>query len=111
MKWHKPDPHVELQVKQYVATVVNGLGLRFHVYTTGDPTCYLFCPLMSGETDIEGGLQVPVKKTDLRDDIRKMLAHGYGNSSYIGGTPWTPRWIPSSGDATPAVSRTPSSGS
>lgn len=74
------DMHLEMQVKQFVATVVNGQGLRFHVYTTGDPRFYLFCPLMPGETDIEGGLQIPAKKADLRDDIRKMLAHGYGNS-------------------------------
>ena len=69
---------LECQVRQFVATVCNRTGLRFHVYTTGDPQFYLFCPLIGGGTG-EGGLQVPVKKSDLRADIRQMLAHGWGN--------------------------------
>ena len=69
---------LELGVKQYVAVVQNGTGLRFMVFTTGDPKFYLFCPL--DKDGNQGGIQIPVKRADLRDDIRRALAHGWGNA-------------------------------
>jgi hypothetical protein len=63
---------VELQVKQFVATVTNK-GMTFNVYTTGDPQFYLFKPTHNG---CEGTIDIPTKKMDLKDNIRKALAHG-----------------------------------
>ena len=68
----------ELQTKQHVAVVKNSRGNRFRVFETGDPKFYLFSTIAPDGT--EGGLQFPVRKTDLRDDIRKMLRYGCGNS-------------------------------
>lgn len=67
------------QVKQYIAIVRNGWGQRFQVFHTGDPKWYLFVPMI-GETSCVGSLQFPIEKANLRDDVRKMLAHGCGNS-------------------------------
>jgi hypothetical protein len=69
----------ELQVKQYVAMVRNSWGLRLTVFETADPKFYLFIPMV-GETSAMGDLQIPVRKADLRDDIRRALTHGVGNS-------------------------------
>lgn len=69
----------ELQVKQHVAVVVNSRGSRFRVFETGNPRYYLFSTV--SPNGVEGGLQFPVLKADLRDDIRRMLRHGCGNSS------------------------------
>jgi hypothetical protein len=68
-----------LEIKQYVAIVRSGHGSRFSVFETGDPKFYCFVPMV-GESSIMGTLQFPVKKSDLRDDICKMLRHGCGNS-------------------------------
>lgn len=67
------------QVKQYVAIVRSSTGQRFQVFITGDPKWYLFVPMI-GETSCVGSIQFPVEKSNLRDNIRKMLAHGCGNS-------------------------------
>jgi len=69
----------ELGVKQYVAVVRNHWGQRFAVFTTGDARYYLFSALL-GETSSSGGVQFPVEKRRLRDDLRRALAHGWGNS-------------------------------
>jgi hypothetical protein len=69
----------EMMVKQYIAVVQNARGARWRVFTTGNPKFYLFSALAPDGT--EGGLQFPVRKTDLRDDIRRMLQHGCGNTS------------------------------
>lgn len=64
-------------VKQYIAVVQNRVGTRFMVFQSGDERWYLFCPV-----DADGCLstnQFPVKKTDLRRDLRSALAHGWGN--------------------------------
>jgi len=62
----------ECQVKQFVGTVTNK-HTTFNVYTTGDPSYYLFKPTHNG---CEGTIDIPTKKTDLKDNIRKALAHG-----------------------------------
>lgn len=66
-------------VKQYIAVVENAWGTKLMVFQSGDEKYYLFCPL-----DPDGcqaaGLQFPVRKTDLRKEIRAMLAHGCGNT-------------------------------
>jgi hypothetical protein len=63
----------ECQAKQYVA-VVQGALSRFRVLTTGDARYYLFCPLDMPMDPF------PVLKADLRPEIRRALAHGWGNA-------------------------------
>lgn len=68
-----------MQVKQYVAIVKNpSTGTRFMVFETGDPKFYLFSQLFP-KTDISTGLQFPVLKVDLEPDVKRALAHGWGN--------------------------------
>jgi hypothetical protein len=66
------------QVKQYVAVVRSRTGMRFRVFETGDAQWYLFDPLSADDCSLCN--QFPVRKKDLRPDIRRALAHGYGNS-------------------------------
>lgn len=70
-------PH--LGVMQYVAVVRSGTGQRFRVFRTGDSKFYLFDALI-GESGMSGGLQFPVRKSDLRADIRRALANGVGTA-------------------------------
>jgi hypothetical protein len=56
-----------LMVKQYVAQV-RGRWCTFRVFTTGDERFYL------------GGLHIPILKTDLKRDVRRALANGWGNA-------------------------------
>lgn len=63
----------ELQVKQFVGTVTNKHNMTFNVYTTADPKYYLFKPTHNG---CEGTIDIPTKKMDLKDNIRKALARG-----------------------------------
>lgn len=64
----------EMQVKQYVAEVSGQFGFRFRVFTTGSDRHYLFvCAQTSA-------IQFPVKKTDLRRDVRSALASGRGRA-------------------------------
>jgi hypothetical protein len=65
-------------VKQYVAVVRNARGIRLRVFKTGDEKFYLFDPL--DENDCSRCNAFPVRKSLLRPDIRRALAHGYGNS-------------------------------
>lgn len=65
-------------VKQYVAVVANQRGQRFRVFTTGDEKFYYFDPL--GPDDCSGCIGFPVRKADLRREIRVALAKGVGNS-------------------------------
>lgn len=69
---------LNLQCKQYVAVVMGRFGIRFRVYTTGDDKFYLFDPLDAQDCSMCNAL--PVRKSDLKPDIRRALAHGYGNS-------------------------------
>lgn len=66
-------------IKQYVAVVRSGMGVRFRVFETGDPKYYMFDQLM-GETSASTGIMFPVLKKLLRDDVRRALRHGWGNS-------------------------------
>jgi len=59
------------QVQKYVAVVANRRGSRFMVFETGDDKYYLFSQLYPGPTLIQTGLQFPVLKKDLREDIRR----------------------------------------
>ena len=65
-------------VKQYVAVVRSRSGLRFRVFETGDPQFYLFDPL--DRYDCSCCNAFPVRKSDLRPEIRRALRHGWGNS-------------------------------
>jgi hypothetical protein len=71
----------EMQAKQYVAVVAGALS-RFRVLTTDSDKHYLFQPLDVAMDPF------PVLKADLRDDIRRALAHGWGNSSESDPPPW-----------------------
>jgi hypothetical protein len=63
-----------------LAVVKNSRGSRFMVFKTGDDRWYLFSQLYPGPTLIQTGLQFPVEKKELRDDIRRALANGWGNA-------------------------------
>lgn len=64
-------------VKRYVAEVKGAWGL-FQVFTTGDDRFYLFSAV--DELRCATGLQFPVRKTALRDDVRRALHHGWGHA-------------------------------
>lgn len=71
----------EWGVAQFVA-IVKGTHSRFMVFRTGDSRFYLFAQL-----DPHGhatGLQFPVRKSELRDEVRRALANGWGNSGLYG---------------------------
>jgi len=65
-------------VKQCVAVIRNQRGQRFRVFETGDEKYYLFDPLTPD--DCSGCVQFPVRKADLRPDLRRALRNGWGNS-------------------------------
>ena len=66
-------------VKNYVAVVQNPWGTKMMVFRSGDEKYYLFCPL--DKDGCQGPVQFPVRKTELRRDIARALAHGWGNAS------------------------------
>jgi len=66
----------ELMVKQFVATL-RGRFCDFTVFETGDPRYYLFSVTKDG---VQTGLQIPVRKSDLRDDVRRALRAGLGSA-------------------------------
>lgn len=72
-------PARALMVKQFVACVANGRGEKFLVFRTGDDTRYLFRPVGPGST--LSTLSFPVRKADLRPEIRRMLANASGNAT------------------------------
>jgi hypothetical protein len=72
----------EMQVKQFVA-VVKGSWSKFCVFMTGSTRHYLFHQLDNHGCMTQ--LAFPVLKTDLRDDIRSALSHGWGNANINGG--------------------------
>lgn len=69
--------HPELGVKQYVA-VVAGQWSRFMVFETGSSKHYLFSQL--DPSGCATGLSFPVRKADLRPEIRSALRNGWGNA-------------------------------
>lgn len=74
----------ELQVKQYVAVVRSRTGQRFRVFKTGDDKYYLFDPIDAHGCSYCNAFAI--RKTDLRSDIRRALAHGMGNDMEWGTT-------------------------
>lgn len=64
----------EVQVKQYVG-VAEGAHGRFMVFETGSAQHFLFAQLYPG-TLTQTGLSWPVRKTDLRAEVRRALRHG-----------------------------------
>lgn len=63
----------EMMVKQYVGRI-HGAWCEFQVFETGDPKFYLFDPL-----DRQGCstcMQFPVKKADLKPEVRRALKGG-----------------------------------
>jgi len=60
-------------VKQYVG-VVRGRRGTFRVFETGDAKFYLFSQIDENDCDI--GRMFPVRKSELRDDVKWALAHG-----------------------------------
>jgi hypothetical protein len=69
-------------VKQYVAVVRTRRGRRFSVFTCGDDRYYVFTLMASPEPGdtVMTTISFPVRRKDLRDDLRRALAHGVGNS-------------------------------
>lgn len=65
----------EMQVKQYVARVDGAFGAHWYVYRTGSDKHYLFVCVENSN------ITMPVLKKDLRDDVRRALAHGWGNTT------------------------------
>ncbi len=73
-----PEMDRRYMVKQYVAVLKNPrTGQRFRVFRTGDDKFYLFDPLDA--FDCSHCCQFPVRKSDLRPEIRRALTHGWGN--------------------------------
>ncbi len=74
---------VRYQVKQYVAVVKNRWGNRFMVFRTGDDKFYLFQPVDADlcATSLPG---FPVEKKRLVPDMKRALAHGWGNAGARG---------------------------
>lgn len=68
----------ELQVKQYVGIVCGARDNSFMVFRTGSDKHYLFAQLYPNTTT-QTGLEFPVLKADLHDEVRRALANGYGN--------------------------------
>lgn len=64
----------EMQAKQFVAEVNGAFGSRWRVFTTGSRRHYLFVLVQNSD------IQTPVLKTDLKDDVRRALAHGWGHA-------------------------------
>lgn len=73
-----PGARAELGVKQYVAIVRSKTGMRFRVFTTGSDKHYIFDPTDKDGCSYCNGF--PVLKADLKPEIRRALAHGWGNS-------------------------------
>jgi hypothetical protein len=67
-----------LMVKQFVARVRSRTGQRFNVFETGDAQYYLFDPIDRAGCSYCNAF--PVRKKDLRPDIRRALRHGVGNA-------------------------------
>lgn len=64
-----------MQVKQYVGEVRSPRGLIWKVFTTGDAWYYLF-DLQDPTGTYSMCQHVPVRKTELRREIRSALANG-----------------------------------
>lgn len=63
--------------KQFVARV-RGRWCRFNVFTTGDDRWYLFDPIDRHGCSYCNAF--PVLRADLKPELRRALAHGWGTS-------------------------------
>jgi len=68
---------VRLMAKQYVAEL-KGRWCWFRVLESGDPKFYLFCALDTWGCD--NGVHFPVRKTDLKPEVRRALRAGWGHA-------------------------------
>jgi hypothetical protein len=59
----------EYGVKQYVAEIRSGTGIRFRVYTTGSDRHYMFDPI--DEAGCSYCMGFPVEKARLRPELRR----------------------------------------
>lgn len=62
-----------MMIKQFVGEL-KGRFCRFRVFETGNPKYYLFCALDPHGCD--HGLHIPIKKTDLKYEVRRALKGG-----------------------------------
>jgi hypothetical protein len=65
-----------LQVKQYLTRLVRANGDAFDVFATGDPKWILLRPVIghtNGQGGYHGGIDLPVKRMDLKPEIRRMI--------------------------------------
>jgi len=74
---------LNLQVKQYVVELNGRWGARFRVFTTGDDKYYLFDLL--DPYGCSTTIQFPVRKADLKREVRSALAHGWGHAPRMEG--------------------------
>lgn len=66
-------------VKQFVARIKSPkTGQRFNVFNSGDPKYYLFDPI--DKHDCSLCCAFPVRKTELKAEYKRALAHGWGNT-------------------------------
>jgi hypothetical protein len=68
------DAQAVFQVKHYIGEVTDAHGQTFTVLESGNPKFYVFTPHSS--PGVMSTMQIPVRKTDLKPEIRKALAHG-----------------------------------
>ena len=71
------------QVQRYVAVVKNRRGRQFMVFRTGDTKWYLFQPV-DADLCATSLPAFPVEKSRLRTDMKRALAHGWGNGGARG---------------------------
>jgi hypothetical protein len=60
---------------KFVGEVNGAHGFRWRVFTTGSDRHYLFSCVQNP------AISMPVLKADLKDDVRRALAHGWGHAA------------------------------
>lgn len=67
-------------VKRYLARIWPASGYVFDVFSTGCPGWLLFCSVagvdQSGSGGYQTGLQIPVRRTELRTEVRRAIPEG-----------------------------------
>ena len=67
-------------VKRYLVRLNPANGYRFDVFSTGSAGWLLFCPIAGadryGNGGYQTGLQIPVRRTDLRREVRRAIPQG-----------------------------------
>ena len=66
-------------VTRYLVRLTASHGHRFDVFSTGSAGWLLFCPVAGADRYGNGGyqtsLQIPVRRRDLRREIRRAIPH------------------------------------